>query len=1002
MFQRKTKGMAFGIMTAVMTAVTVVSVHGGVNLVEKDFTLVTGYQKGAICRSPASMRLGYGSFNPIEVGEFYVTKQNWKTVFPASDKISLWDVEQGDGTVTFKTKAGSTDGVSVVAVYTLGVNAVSLKLAFDIPAGTSAHNIVWDLFLSEPLFSGASIAVDDVDKGTLRLDACPDNTWVPIFKSVKRLTAKTKFGIWQFDLGSDDGTSWMLRGARDAWRPADLRTFTLFYDHKGDVPNGIKLNLSVDLKFTPVSPEVLADVKAEARAAFMEVVLRRYGYPMPSAEMPARPVEKAAWLEKKVCAVSANLNENGLDPAAAIVIPEPKIHKKGKGAFKLPATLEIAATAEHEAAIEALSEDLALYKVKTIQVALGRNAPVVMGVAASDPALAKLCAAAAVNCQLLKPEGYAIAVTPERVIVAGADERGVLYGAQTLRQLIRDNNGKPEIPETLILDWPDLKTRGYYVEPGNLPSLDEMRHLIRNMYSLSKANILVFEVKWTNWKWTTHPEVSAITGKFKRAERPLAELRELAQYAKKYKIDFIPAIFTYGKMNALLESHPEIAEDPGYKKRKTGASYCPNKEETYKLIFDLMGELISTTGCSTMHIGHDEIEGMAQCPVCKNIPPGDLFANDVNKIATWLAAKNVRTIIWGDMLLDATYWGKKNVTSTSSNSPTYGNLPVHLGLEKIDKCVIICDWHYRDIDKELPTYKYFVDAGHEVIAGPWYNDNNNYYSALKIKQHGGVGILVTDWGFLCSRSPLATSMLGVAYAWNLLSPTPERLPYNPERVLAASTWRKDRPSRIHGAVCKPVDLSKAGNKTLRGGADAWFGLGGENDLSCLPSDSLRLFGTDYRVGQSGVVVGKENKEQGVPGKSNAIIVNEKTRSLVFLHAMTLDEPTVDLRTYGTYRMTFTSGKTVNAPIDGGNIAHWLPGSIYQNPWAFKLTYRMDAVLAWQGCTPAGKEIGLHAYEWINPFPDDTVASVVMSAEQGVPGLRIGLVALTVVKAGDGQ
>ncbi len=1003
MIQGKIRGAAIGAMATAVVILSAIAftAYGGAILVEKDFTLETGSQRGAAYPNAASMRLGYGPFSPIELGEFYVTKKDWGKVFPTSNKSELWDVEQNGGAITHKTKAGNP--VKAVAAYTLLPNSVSMKLTIDVPAGTPTHHIIWDLFLSEPLFSGASITVDDAEKGTLSLDACPDKSHATIFKTVNKLTAKTKVGTWQFDLPPEGGTSWVLRGARDSWRPENLRTFTLIYDHAGDVPDGIKLNLSVDIKFTPVSDDVLEDIKAEKRVAFMENVLRRYGYPLSSAEMPTRLAERAEWLARKVCSVSANLNENGLDPAATILIPEPKIHKKGAGAFKPSTTLEIAASAAHEAAIEVLAEDLAPYGVKITRVEPCMNAPVVMGVAAIEPGIAKLCAEAAVNYKLLKPEGYAIAVTPERVLVAGADERGVLYGAQTLRQLIRNSNGKPEIPETLIIDWPDLRTRGYYIETGSLPSPDEMRHLIRNLYSFTKANALVFEIKWANWQWATHPEVSDIK-KFKNGPtRPLEELRELAHYAKKYKIDFIPCVFTYGKVNALLESHPEIAEEPNYKKRGwDGGAYCPNKEETYKLIFDLMGEVINTTGCSAMHIGHDEIKGMAQCAVCKNIPPGDLFANDVNRIARWLAAKNVRTIIWGDMLLDATYWEQKSVSSAHSLSKEYGNLPVHLGLGKIDENVIIGDWHYKDSDKELPTFKHFVDAGHKVIGGPWYSDYNNYYTALKIKQHGGDGILVTDWGFLPTRSPLATSMLGLAYAWNLLSPCPEKLPYNPERVLAASTWRKDRPSRIAGVVCKPIGLSTVGNKQLRGGADAWFGLGGENDLSALPTGSLKLFGVDYLVGQTGVVAGEENKGQGMPAKSDTIIVNEKASSLVFLHAMTLDEPTADMKTYGAYRVTFASGKTVDVPINGGNIAHWLPQSIYKNPWGFKMTYRMDAVLAWQGCTLAGKEIGLHAYEWTNPFPEDLIASVDMSFEQGVPGLKIGLVALTAIKKGDGQ
>ena len=85
-------------------------------------------------------------------------------------------------------------------------------------------------------------------------------------------------------------------------------------------------------------------------------------------------------------------------------------------------------------------------------------------------------------------------------------------------------------------------------------------------------------------------------------------------------------------------------------------------------------------------------------------------------------------------------------------------------------------------------------------------------------------------------------------------------------------------------------------------------------------------------------------------------------------------------------------------IDGKNITHWLSRTPRRNPWMpWVYGYTWDAVLAWEGCTTSGEPVNLQAYEWTNPRPEDPIVSVEMLARQDVPGLKIGLVALTAVR-----
>jgi len=463
-------------------------------------------------------------------------------------------------------------------------------------------------------------------------------------------------------------------------------------------------------------------------------------------------------------------------------------------------------------------------------------------------------------------------------------------------------------------------------------------------------------------------------------------------------------VFTYGKVGDLVRKHPEIGEVPA----GDGAApmdqlaYCPNKPATYALVFDLLGEIVAATQCRRLHIGHDEIKGMALCPLCKATPPADLFANDVNRIAGWLAERHVETLIWGDFLLDRETWAARGVHSANSGNPYYGGLTVAPAVDRIRKDVIIADWHYYGsnpkAETKFPTPKHFAEKGFRVIGCPWHNTWNNYYFTRDIQACGQLGMLVTDWGFLATRSPGANSMVAVACAWDAAMPEPARLTWSPQAVLAGAILSKDRPSRAAGATFVPVDLAAVANRPLAGSADAWFGGGLRHGLVMPPPGVRKLFGVAYLIGDRGVVVGQQGAAAGVPASSPRIAVNQPARSLVFLQTMTLDEPAVGLRPYGQYHVTYASGQTVDVSIDGTNITHWLPGTPRVNPWmAWVYGHTWDAVLAWPGCTTSGEPVCVQAYEWLNPRPDDPVRSVELAAKPGIPGLQIGLVALTAVR-----
>ncbi len=57
------------------------------------------------------------------------------------------------------------------------------------------------------------------------------------------------------------------------------------------------------------------------------------------------------------------------------------------------------------------------------------------------------------------PQGYVLKSTPEQIVIIGSDRVGALYGAVTLRQLMKKSGAEVVLPACAIRDWPDFRYR---------------------------------------------------------------------------------------------------------------------------------------------------------------------------------------------------------------------------------------------------------------------------------------------------------------------------------------------------------------------------------------------------------------------------------------------------------------------------------------------------------------------------------------------------------------
>ncbi len=203
-------------------------------------------------------------------------------------------------------------------------------------------------------------------------------------------------------------------------------------------------------------------------------------------------------------------------------------------------------------------------------------------------------------------QGYAIAVEPGKITVSGKGA-GLYYGSRSLVQLVQKTREGHMVRGMKISDWPDIKYRvAHYDTKHHQDKAEYVRQFIRELADY-KMNVLLWE--WEDkFAYESHPEIGA-PGAFTPDE-----MREFTRYAQQYHVQIVPLVQGLGHVSFILKW-------PQYKHlREIGASnweFCPLKDGSYELLFDLWDEAIAATpGSEFMHLGTDETYELGQGVEC--------------------------------------------------------------------------------------------------------------------------------------------------------------------------------------------------------------------------------------------------------------------------------------------------------------------------------------------------------------------------------------------------
>lgn len=317
-----------------------------------------------------------------------------------------------------------------------------------------------------------------------------------------------------------------------------------------------------------------------------------------------------------------------------------------------------------------------------------------------------------IDSSLESDEAYILSADYNKVKISGKTAKGVFYGIQSLRQLIQkkalceNESAIASIPATLITDAPRYAYRGMHLDVArHFFSVDFIKRYI-DILAMHKMNSFHWHLtEDQGWrieikKYPKLTEVGAwrngtIVGNYPGSENDnlkyggyytQEEVKEVIAYAAKNHITVIPEIELPGHSSAAIAAYPFLSCFPKEKSivpkdmiskgskeaQKNGKPkivqeswgvyddvYCAGKEETFKVLENILSEVIDLFPSKYIHIGGDECPkgNWKRCPLCQKRKKEhglkdehELQSYFIQRIEKFVNSKGKNIIGWDEIL----------------------------------------------------------------------------------------------------------------------------------------------------------------------------------------------------------------------------------------------------------------------------------------------------------------------------------------------------------------
>ena len=301
----------------------------------------------------------------------------------------------------------------------------------------------------------------------------------------------------------------------------------------------------------------------------------------------------------------------------------------------------------------------------------------------------------------IAPQGYRLDVRGANVTIASADADGAFYAMMTLAQLPQRRGSGWELPCVRIADAPALRWRilSDDVSRGPLPNMRYFKERIRtiaafkmNGYSPYMEHVFLSP---------TDPLPAPLDG------ITPAQLRELALYAKRFHVSFIPEQQSFAHMHNTLkiEEYADAAELPH------GFLLSPNVPLSMQYLTRLVREeLAAVPHPAFFHIGSDETATLGSGKTTAYVAEhgkSQVYAAHVTAMNRLIAPSGARVMLWDDGI---------------ENDPAI--------MTMIPKSAVIVNWHYG-AEKSFQRYiDLIANGGFQQMVAPGANNWSEVYPDL--------------------------------------------------------------------------------------------------------------------------------------------------------------------------------------------------------------------------------------------------------------------------------
>ena len=356
-------------------------------------------------------------------------------------------------------------------------------------------------------------------------------------------------------------------------------------------------------------------------------------------------------------------------------------------------------------------------------------------------------------------EGYTLAIQKDYVAVTASTGAGLLYGVQTLKQMIA--MGGVSLPGVIIEDAPSIENRGFIQ--------DATRCRVRKLSSYKKLADLCSYLKYNQLQLNIeHSFLFEGYSEVCRDDTPLTaeDILELDQYCAKLHIELVPSMSTFGHFYKVLRTRSfrdlgELPEDAdrrfSFDERMLHHTLNVADDRAEAFVTGLLDEFLPLFRSNHVNICADETFDLgkgASKELAEKVGVNQMYVDFVNKIVAHCKAKGKEPMFWGDIITGCPEFGKQ-----------------------LPKDIICLNWGYCDNESEdntrklaeIPMRQYLCPGVHgwrhvlSHIEMAYANISLMCGYALKYQAEG---VLNTDWGDYGHLQDPMFAIPGMVYAAN--------------------------------------------------------------------------------------------------------------------------------------------------------------------------------------------------------------------------------------------